>query len=150
VIRIKYGAGIQTVEYAGSEAGVPERQQNPRMELWRLKLPRLANATGLIVEVRHFPPDASRWGKIEHRQICHITRNLQGVPLETLEIVVDSITNTCRETGLEPHTRLDENPFKENCRSLMKNSRKPTSSVISSTVTGLMNSNLSLNSSLDS
>jgi RecA/RadA recombinase len=111
VIHNKDGAGIQTVEYAGSEAGVAERQQE------------------------------SLYGTLD----TEVTETPQ---LDL--IVVDSITSTCTETGLEPHTRLDENHISENCRSLMKNSRKSTSSVISFTVTGLMNSNLSFNSSLDS
>ena len=41
---------------------------SPRTRLWRLELQRLADATGLIVEVRHFPAGTSKWNKIEHRK----------------------------------------------------------------------------------
>lgn len=81
---------------------------SPRTRLWRLALQRLADATGLILEVCHFPPGTSKWNKIEHRLFCHITRNWQGVPLETLEIIVNLIAATRTETGLEVHAWLDE------------------------------------------
>jgi transposase len=84
---------------------------SPRTRLWRLELQRLANTTGLIIEVCHFPPGTSKWNKIEHRLFCHITRNWQGVPLETLEIVINLIASTRTETGLEVHAYLDENHY---------------------------------------
>jgi transposase len=84
---------------------------SPRTRLWRLELQRLADATGLIVEVCHFPPGTSKWNKIEHRLFCHITRNWQGVPLETLEIVINLIASTRTETGLEVHAYLDEKDY---------------------------------------
>ncbi len=65
-----------------------------RNRLWKLELQKFADATGMIVEVCHFPPGTSKWNKIEHRLFCHITRNWQGVPLETLEIVVNLIGTT--------------------------------------------------------
>jgi hypothetical protein len=81
---------------------------SPRTRLWRLELQRLANETGLQVEVCHFPPGTSKWNKIEHRLFCHITRNWQGVPLETLEIVVNLIGATTTREGLEVHAWLDD------------------------------------------
>ena len=62
-----------------------------RCRLWKVALQKWADETGLIIEVCHYPPGTSKWNKIEHRLFCHITRNWQGVPLETLEIVVQSI-----------------------------------------------------------
>ena len=78
-----------------------------RNRLWKLELQRLADETGLIIEVCHYPPGTSKWNKIEHRLFCHITRNWRGVPLETREIVVSSIGNTRTESGLEVHAWLD-------------------------------------------
>ena len=75
--------------------------------LWKLELQRLADETGMIVEVCHYPPGTSKWNKIEHRLFCHITRNWQGVPLETLEIVVESIGSTRTASGLEVHVWID-------------------------------------------
>ena len=79
-----------------------------RTRLWKTELQRFADKTGLIVEVCHYPPGTSKWNKIEHRLFCHITRNWRGVPLETHEIVVQSIGNTTTAQGLEVHVWLDE------------------------------------------
>jgi hypothetical protein len=84
---------------------------SPRTRLWRWELQRLANATGLKIEVCHFPAGTSKWNKIEHRLFCHITRNWQGVPLETFEIVVKLIGNTRTKQGLEVHAWLDETQY---------------------------------------
>jgi len=82
-----------------------------RNRLWKAELQRFANRTGLIVEVCHFPPGTSKWNKIEHRLFCHITRNWQGVPLETHEIVVNLIGSTRTAKGLEVHAWLDEREY---------------------------------------
>ena len=84
---------------------------SPRTRLWRLELQRLANETGLTVEVCHYPPGTSKWNKIEHSLFCHITRNWRGVPLESLEIVVNLIAATRTTTGLEVHAWLDEKDY---------------------------------------
>lgn len=84
-----------------------------RSRLWKLELQRLADQTGLIVEVCHYPPGTSKWNKIEHRLFCHITRNWGGEPLETAEVVVESIARTTTATGLEVHAWLDENYYEK-------------------------------------
>ena len=84
-----------------------------RNRLWKLELQKWADETGLIVEVCHYPPGTSKWNKIEHRLFCHITRNWQGRPLETVEVVVESIGATTTETGLEVHAWLDEGTYEK-------------------------------------
>jgi len=84
-----------------------------RCRLWKVELQKWADETGLIIEVSHYPPGTSKWNKIEHRVFCHITRNWQGKPLETLEIVVESIGATTTETGLEVHAWLDEGTYEK-------------------------------------
>jgi hypothetical protein len=84
-----------------------------RNRLWKLMLQRFADETGMIVEVCHFPPGTSKWNKIEHRLFCHITRNWQGVPLETLEVVVQLIGSTRTEEGLEVHAWLDQHEYEK-------------------------------------
>jgi hypothetical protein len=81
---------------------------SPRTRLWRVELQKLANATNTIVEICHFPPGTSKWNKIEHKLFCHITRNWQGVPLESYEVVVNLISRAKTEKGLEVHAWLDE------------------------------------------
>jgi len=78
-----------------------------------LELQKFADKTGLIIEVCHYPPGTSKWNKIEHRVFCHITRNWQGVPLENLEVVLESIGNTKTATGLEIHVWLDEKTYEK-------------------------------------
>lgn len=84
-----------------------------RTRLWKTELQRLADKTGLIVEVCHYPPGTSKWNKIEHRLFCHITRNWRGVPLETHEIVVKSIGKTTTTEGLEVHVWLDASHYEK-------------------------------------
>jgi hypothetical protein len=86
---------------------------SPRTRLWRWELQRLANETGLKIELCHFPPGTSKWNKIEHRLFCHITRNWRGVPLESLEIVVNLIGSTRTKEGLEVHAWLDEREYQK-------------------------------------
>ena len=60
-----------------------------RNRLWKYEFQKLADETGMTIEVCHYPPGTSKWNKIEHRLFCHITRNWRGVPLETHQIVVN-------------------------------------------------------------
>lgn len=84
---------------------------SPRTRLWRVELQKFANKSGLIIELCHYPPGTSKWNKIEHKLFCHITRNWRGVPLETLEIVVNLISATKTETGLEVHAWIDAKEY---------------------------------------
>lgn len=84
-----------------------------RNRLWKLELQKFADETGLIIEVCHYPPGTSKWNKIEHRLFCHITRNWQGEPLETYEIVVELIGKTATSEGLEVHAWLDEATYEK-------------------------------------
>lgn len=86
---------------------------SPRTRLWRWALQQFANETGLKIELCHYPPGTSKWNKIEHRLFCHITRNWQGIPLETLEIVINLIGATTTEQGLEVHAWLDAEQYEK-------------------------------------
>ena len=86
---------------------------SPRTRLWRWALQSFADEAGLKLELCHYPPGTSKWNKIEHRLFCHITRNWQGVPLESHEIVVKLIGSTRTEEGLEVHAWLDANKYEK-------------------------------------
>jgi transposase len=106
--RTRYGGAkriLVTADSGGSNGS--------RCRLWKVELQKWSDETGLIVEVCHYPPGTSKWNKIEHRVFCHITRNWQGRPLETVEIVVESIGATTTETGLEIHAWLDEDEYEK-------------------------------------
>jgi Rhodopirellula transposase DDE domain len=84
-----------------------------RNRLWKAQLQALSNATGLEIEVCHFPPGTSKWNKIEHRLFCHVTRNWQGQPLETYEVVVSLISATTTEAGLKVYAELDATEYEK-------------------------------------
>ena len=84
-----------------------------RNRLWKARLQALSNETGLEIEVCHFPPGTSKWNKIEHRLFCHVTRNWQGQPLETYEVVVSLISATMTEAGLKVYAELDATKYEK-------------------------------------
>jgi len=84
-----------------------------RNRLWKMQLQALSNETGLEIEVCHFPPGTSKWNKIEHRMFCHVTRNWQGQPLETYEVVVSLISATMTEAGLKVYAELDATKYEK-------------------------------------
>lgn len=100
--RRRYGRARRVLVTADSGGS-----NSARCRLWKVELQKWADKTDMIIEVCHFPPGTSKWNKIEHRLFCHITRNWRGIPLETLEVVVQSIGATTTEAGLEVHAWLD-------------------------------------------
>ena len=71
-----------------------------RVRLFKIELQKLADETGLTLQVCHYPPGTSKWNKIEHRLFCHITQNWRGKPLTSRETVVELIASTTTRTGL--------------------------------------------------
>jgi Rhodopirellula transposase DDE domain len=78
-----------------------------RVRLWKVELQKLADETGLIIKVRHYPPGTSKWNKIEHRMFCHITQNWRGRPLTDHAAIIDLIAATTTATGLKVEAVLD-------------------------------------------
>ena len=71
-----------------------------RVRLWKVELQKLADETGLVVHVHHYPPGTSKWNKIEHRLFCHITQTWRGRPLVDRMAVVELIAATTTKAGL--------------------------------------------------
>ena len=82
-----------------------------RVRLWKFELQRLADALGLGLHVRHFPPGTSKWNKIEHRMFCHITENWRGQPLLSRMAVVELIAATSTEQGLTIQAEMDDGTY---------------------------------------
>lgn len=82
-----------------------------RVRLWKIKLQKFADATGLTLTVCHYPPGTSKWNKIEHRLFCHITQNWRGKPLTSRLAIVELIAATTTKTGLKVHCELDTNTY---------------------------------------
>jgi len=82
-----------------------------RLRLWKIGLQRLANKTGLSIDVCHFPPGTSKWNKVEHRLFSFISSNWRGEPLTDYETVVKLIANTTTSKGLSVTCRLDRRKY---------------------------------------
>ena len=82
-----------------------------RLRLWKMALQKLADETGLIIQVCHYPPGTSKWNKIEHRMFCHITQNWRAMPLISLLVAIELIANTTTKTGLTIRCELDRNLY---------------------------------------
>jgi hypothetical protein len=74
---------------------------------------KLCNRFGLTVTVCHYPPGCSKWNPIEHRLFSQITRNWEGKPLRSLDIMLGYIRGTSTATGLTVKAQLDEGIYKK-------------------------------------
>ena len=84
-----------------------------RVRLWKVELQKLADETGLVLRVHHYPPGTSKWNKIEHRLFCHITQNWRGRPLTDRVAVVELIGATTTKAGLKVECALDERTYQK-------------------------------------
>jgi hypothetical protein len=82
-----------------------------RCRLWKDQLAQLAEETGLVIEVCHFPPGTSKWNKIEHRLFCHITRTWRARPLMTIDDAVAGIAATATAGGLKCTAVTDDGDY---------------------------------------
>ena len=82
-----------------------------RLRLWKLELQRLADQTGLAIQVCHFPPGTSKWNKVEHRLFSFISSNWRGEPLRDYETIVRLIASTTTAKGLKVVCRLDRRKY---------------------------------------
>jgi len=82
-----------------------------RVRLWKWELQQLADETGLVIAVCHFPPGTSKWNKIEHRLFSFITQNWRGKPLISHQVIIDLIAATTTKTGLTVKSKIDTNMY---------------------------------------
>lgn len=79
--------------------------------LWKFSLACLAEATGLEIQVSHFPPGTSKWNGIEHRLFGYTTKNRKGKSLFDIEVVVNLISPTAY-SGIEIQSQVERNLYK--------------------------------------
>lgn len=84
-----------------------------RVRLWKVELQKLADETGLLLHVHHYPPGTSKWNKIEHRLFCHITQNWRGRPLTDRLAIVELIGATTTKAGLKVECALDTRTYQK-------------------------------------
>lgn len=82
-----------------------------RSRLWKKELQTLADELQMTIHVSHFPPGTSKWNKIEHKLFSFISKNWRGKPLVDRATVVNLISGTRTEKGLEIKARLDERQY---------------------------------------
>ena len=84
---------------------------DPRKWLWKVALQKLADQTGRILVITHYPPGASKWNPIEHRMFSAISGNWEGEPLVNYETIVKYIRTTRTETGFRCRACLDRKDY---------------------------------------
>jgi hypothetical protein len=82
-----------------------------RSRLWKMGVQRLANETGLQVTVCHFPPETSKWNKIEHRLFSFITQNWRGRPLISHEVIANLVGSKTTKNGLHVKANLSTKKY---------------------------------------
>ena len=82
-----------------------------RVRLWKTECQRLADSTGLRIEVCHFPPGTSKWNKVEHRLFSFMSLNWRGTPLISHEVIINLIAGTTTSTSLTVYAQLDKRPY---------------------------------------
>jgi Rhodopirellula transposase DDE domain len=82
-----------------------------RVRLWKTECQRLADSTGLQIQVCHFPPGTSKWNKVEHRLFSFMSLNWRGKPLISHEVIINLIAATTTSTGLKVYAQLDKRPY---------------------------------------
>ena len=80
-----------------------------RARAWKLSLQeKLCDDLGVTITVCHYPTGCSKWNPIEHRLFSFISKNWEGKPLRTLEIMLGYIRGTSTAAGLRVKAFLDE------------------------------------------
>lgn len=76
-----------------------------RRLVFKEQLQRVVDRTDLIIRVAHYPPGCSKYNPIEHRLFPHVTRKLQGLFLNSIEMFRDLARRATTNTGLRVFAR---------------------------------------------
>jgi hypothetical protein len=87
-----------------------------RLRLWKTELAAFAAQAGLEITVLHLPPGTSKWNKVEHRLFSHISMNWRGRPLESHEVIIETISAVTTRTGLTVKAVLDTGIYPKGIR----------------------------------
>jgi len=85
-----------------------------RPRLWKYALyTKICCVYNISVTVCHYPTGASKWNPTDHRLFSFITRNWEGEPLRSYDIMLNLIRHTKTKTGLEVQALLYEKVFEK-------------------------------------
>lgn len=83
-----------------------------RTRLWKYSLyQNIVKQYGVKIKVCHFPAGASKWNPVDHKLFSFITRNWQGVPLRSYDIILGYIESTATKKGLRVKATLNEKKY---------------------------------------
>jgi len=68
---------------------------------------------GLKISVGYFPPGTSKWNKIEHRLLSHISINWRGKSLISHDVIVNLIGSTTTKSELNIRAELDTSKYEK-------------------------------------
>ena len=74
---------------------------------------RLVNPFQITVTVTHYPSGTSKWNPIEHRLFSEVSKNWAGVPLESMEIILNYLRTTTTRTGLTVTAKSIEKAYEK-------------------------------------
>jgi len=80
--------------------------------LWKYQLQNLANETGYMITVSHYPPGTSKWNAIEHHLFSYISINWRAKPIISLEFMLELLNHTVTKKGLTV-TAVEDDHFYE-------------------------------------
>ncbi len=95
-----------------------------RHHIFKFELQQLANEINIPLKIVHYPPYTSKWNPIEHRVFPHVTRALEGVPLNTVAEAKFRIESAKTKTGLTVTTDVIQKTYatgKKVAKDLIKN-----------------------------
>jgi len=95
-----------------------------RHHIFKVELQKLATEINMSLKLVHYPPYTSKWNPIEHRVFPHVTRAIEGVPLNTLDEARDKISSAKTRTGLTVVTDIISKTYekgKKVAKDYMKN-----------------------------
>jgi Rhodopirellula transposase DDE domain len=118
----RWGLAVGRHRYPGARRLLIEADSggsnDPRKWEWKVALQALADETGLVITVAHFPPGASKWNPIDHRMFSLISGNWAGEPLTSYETVLKYIRGTRSSAGFRCRASLDRKRYEAQPRVL--------------------------------
>jgi len=84
------------------------------------ELQRVSDKTGLWIRVAHYPTGCSKYNPIEHRLFPHVTRECQGMFLNSVSHVRDLMRKATTVTGLRTFVRTLKDVYETGRKSLVK------------------------------
>lgn len=85
-----------------------------RSRAWKLNLQeQVCDPFRLTVTVCHYPPGCSKWNPIEYRLFSEISKNWEGKPLRSINVMLAYIRGTTTTQGLTVKAYLDEGIYRK-------------------------------------